>query len=417
MSRGARRVATASELIEAAGHPEVSQILVPDSLAELPTLRLAPGQSLSGQGSAALRFASGADGVRLSADNQVSGLALITDPARRALFNDAESDGFGVFELARLRVTGCVRLLAEGRAKGGHVDARDVVVEAADARGFDERPSGYGVEVVPGVFTLWNRQGDPQAIVSAELTGISAGRPGAPVGGGGVFVGGTPGGGRTVVTRLETGEIHSHGGIAAGTSDRISGGVFVVHGAHVGEVRNRGPVTTYGPNDMVLDNWGSVERWVAEAKITSLGPSGIGFVNFGDLGVLRIDALIETFGLGARGFNVYAGTVRDAEFERVVTRAAGAVGIQISQPVGRIAVRRGIETFGGVGASLVKGVVTELPAVPLSVKPGGSAREIIVDGGLASHGDGIEPFELHGRIETLRVSGGFGPSGRGFEAI
>ncbi len=27
---------------------------------------------------------------------------------------------------------------------------------------------------------------------------------------------------------------------------------------------NAGPVTTYGQNDMVLDNWGRVERWTAE---------------------------------------------------------------------------------------------------------------------------------------------------------
>ena len=417
MSAAARSVATAAELTEAAGHPEVSEIRVTGTIADLPTLPLGPGQSLTGDGSTTLRFAPGADGVRLTADNAVTGLALITEPSGRAVFNDTGVDGFGVVEIARLRVTGCVRLLAQGNAKGGHVDARDILVEAADARGFDERPSGYGVEIVPGAFTLWNLQGDPAAIVTADLVGITVGRAGAPVRGGGVFVGGTPGGGRALVRRLETGEIHSDGGIAPGTPDRISGGVFVVHGAFVDEVRNRGPVTTYGPNDMVLDNWGAVERWRAEAKITSLGPSGIGFVNFGDLGVLRVDALIETFGLGARGFNVYAGTVRDAEFERVVTRADGAVGIQVSQPVGRIAVRRGIETFGGVGDSLVKGVVTRLPATPLSVKPGGSVRDLIVDGGLTSHGEGIEPFELHGRVETFRVAGGFGPAGRGFQAI
>jgi hypothetical protein len=88
-----------------------------------------------------------------------------------------------------------------------------------------------------------------------------------------------------------------------------------------------------------VSNWGTVERWQADGKVTSYGPSGIGFVNFGELGVLRVNDTIETFGLGARGFNVYAGTVRDAEFDRVITRADGAVGIQISQPVGRIAVR------------------------------------------------------------------------------
>jgi hypothetical protein len=57
-------------------------------------------------------------------------------------------------------------------------------------------------------------------------------------------------------------------------------------------------VTTYGPNDMMLDNWGSLDRWTARAPVTSHGPSGIRFVQFAELGTLRIDALMETFGVG-----------------------------------------------------------------------------------------------------------------------
>jgi hypothetical protein len=132
------------------------------------------------------------------------------------------------------------------------------------------------------------------------------------------------------------------------------------------------------------------------------------------LNQLRVSAPIETFGLGARGFNVYAGTVGDAEFERIVTHADGAVGIQISQPVGRIAVRRGLETYGGEGESLVKGVVTRLPATALSIKPGGCAREICVSGGLISHGNGIEAIQLHGRVGSFTVSGDLAADGGGF---
>jgi hypothetical protein len=74
---------------------------------------------------------------------------------------------------------------------------------------------------------------------------------------------------------------------------------------------------TYGVNDMVLDNWGVVDRWTADAKITSYGPSGVGFVNFGIVHELKVNAPIETFGQGDRGFNVYSGTVNLAEFDRV----------------------------------------------------------------------------------------------------
>ena len=62
--------------------------------------------------------------------------------------------------------------------------------------------------------------------------------------------------------------------------------VIVVSGAFVDKVWNYGPVTTYGPNDMVLDNWGTVDHWIADEKVTSYGPSGIGFVNFGTVGLL-----------------------------------------------------------------------------------------------------------------------------------
>jgi len=201
------------------------------------------------------------------------------------------------------------------------------------------------------------------------------------------------------------------------TADQITGGVFTVYGAYVDVVRNRGPVVTYGVNDMVLDNWGVVDRWTAEAKITSHGPSGIGFVNFGIVHELKVNAPIETFGAGARGFNVYTGTVNLAEFDRVVTHADGAVGVQISQPIGRLIVHRGIETFGGTGPSLVKGVVVTLSAIALSIKPGGSAREIEISGGIKTNGAGVAPIEQHGAITSLRVTGGFVAAGGGFDKI
>src|SRR4029079_3600769 len=84
----------------------------------------------------------------------------------------------------------------------------------------------------------------------------------------------------------------------------------------------------------------------------------------------------------------------------------GAVGIQISQPVGRIVVHRGIETFGGTGESLVKGAVMTASAISPSVKPGGSAREIEIAGGVKTNGAGVAPIEQHGAIDALRITRG-----------
>ncbi len=85
--------------------------------------------------------------------------------------------------------------------------------------------------------------------------------------------------------------------------------------------------------------------------------------------------------------------------------------------MGHIAVLRGIETHGGVGDSLVKGVVTRLAATAISIKPGGAAREISVAGGLVTHGSGVEALELHGKIEDLSVRGGLEAAGQGFASL
>ena len=391
MTGAQRTAATLDELTTALGAPGVDTICIAGLLDTVPTLALRPGQSLVGATKdATLRFALGVDGVRLSTDNALRGLTLQTDPGRRAVFNDLTCATMGRLVLQSLQVVGCVEILADGAVLGGHVDADGVHIEKADARAGDRRPRGFGVEVVPGAWTLWNRQPDPGVTVTADLLNLSAGRAGAPVRGSGIFVAGTPDGGRLLVSRLHTGAVWSDGGIAPGTADRIARGVFTVSGARVGFVHCLGPVMTYGPNDMVLDNWGQVDRWVADAAVTSYGPSAIGFVNFGPINVLEVNAPIETFGVGARGFNVYDGTVGEAVFDRVVTHGDGAVGIQLSRPVGSIIVKRGIETFGGSGPSLVKGIVLQLPAIALSIKPGGSARRIAVSGGLRTNGPGID---------------------------
>jgi len=411
-------VATSDALVAAAKGKDIRSIKVSGHLKDVPSVRLSPGQSLSGGAGATISFADGADGIQLSSDNRIEGLALNTAPDRRAIYNDTGVASLGRIELRDLTTTGRVQILARDKVRSGHVGVEGLDIVAADARAETERPHGYGVYVLHGAFTLWNMQPDDDVTLTADLVGLSAGRDGAPVRGSGIFVSGAGDtGGRLNVGRLETDAVYSDGGIAPGTPDQITGGVFTVYGARVKVVRNRGPVTTYGVNDMVLDNWGTVDLWIAEDKITSRGPSGIGFVNFGIVHDLRVEAPIETFGQGARGFNVYTGTVDVADFDRVVTHADGAVGIQISQPIGRLVVRRGIETFGGTGQSLVKGVVMTLSAIALSIKPGGTAREIDVAGGIRTNGKGVAPIENHGTVETLRVTGGFVAAGGGFDKL
>jgi hypothetical protein len=419
MNAQEKSVTTIDTLVAACVDKSIRHIAIHGNLTGAPSCRLSPGQSLRGADEgASVSFADATDGIQLSSDNRIDNIRLHASPEKRAIFNDTTVASLGRIELRSVTTTGRVQILARDKVRGGHVDVNGLDIIAADARAEKERPHGYGVYVLHGAFTLWNMQPEDNVVVTADLVGLSAGRSGAPVRGGGIFVSGAGDkGGRLNVRRLETDAVYSDGGIAPGTPDEITGGVFTVYGAHVDVVRNRGPVVTYGVNDMVLDNWGVVDRWTAEEKITSYGPSGIGFVNFGIVHELKVNAPIETFGQGARGFNVYTGTVNLAEFDRVITHADGAVGVQISQPIGRLVVRRGIETFGGTGDSLVKGVVLKLAAIALSIKPGGSAREIEISGGVKTNGAGVPPIEQYGAIESMRISGGFVAAGGGFDKI
>ncbi|MFJ7567923.1 hypothetical protein ACIQW9_13275 [Herminiimonas sp. NPDC097707] len=401
-------VATTEELLAASRDTTIQSIVVRSALSQVPSFRLSPGQKLIGdEHQGAIFFAAGSDGLQLSSDNEVADIRLETSVDKRVIFNDTNVDSLGLMTIAGVTALGQVQILARDKVRSGHVDVDGLDIVAADARARSDRPHGFGVYVTQGAFTLWNMQADAKLVISAELRGLSVGRPAAPVLGSGIFVSGAGfEGGRLTVPLLETDAVYSDGKIAPGTPDVITGGVFAVYGAFVDVVHNLGPVVTYGVNDMVLDNWGNVDRWIAEEKLTSYGPSGIGFVNFGVVNELQVNAPIETFGQGARGFNVYDGTVNFAEFDRITTHADGAVGIQVSQPIGSLMVHRGIETFGASGDSLVKGVVVTLSAIALSIKPGGSVREIAIDGGIVTNGKGVTPLELHGAIGILRIVGG-----------
>jgi hypothetical protein len=243
---------------------------VDGSLAGMPMVSLRPGVTLRG---GTLRF--GARGVQLSSDNRLEDVTILVPDQEVAIGNDTDVRDLGRLTLRNVRTRGQVLLLADGAIRAGHVEVDGLVVASADVRGRPDRPHGFGVDALQGAFTLWNRQPDPAVRITARLVGVSAGTPETPVRGSGVFVAGHgdragyADGGRVEVETLRTGPVVTDGGIEPGTPDLVSGGVFVVSGAHVETVINDGPVTTRGPNDMVLDNWGSVGTWTARAPVTA----------------------------------------------------------------------------------------------------------------------------------------------------
>ncbi|WP_427004188.1 hypothetical protein [Pseudarthrobacter sp. H2] len=394
------------------------EVEISGTLKGMPSVTLPPGVALRGG-----ELVFGAKGLRLTSDNTVENITVRTSAHELAVYNDHTVADLGTLRLADVTSYGQVYLSAEGSVRSGRIEADGVHVAEADTRGRADRPAGFGVEALQGAFTLWNRQPDAAVVLTARLENISAGSAGAPVRGGGVFVGGhgdTAGkadGGAVTLELLSTGDVFSDGGIAPGTPDLISGGVFIISGAHAADVVNLGTTTTFGQNDMVLDNWGAVENWTAKAKVTSHGPSGIGFVNFGDIGVLTVQAPIETTGLGARGFNVYDGSLREAVFDSITTRGDGSVGVQVSRELPRLTIKGSLSTSGGTGESLVKGVLMPLAAIALSVKPTGRIGSVDIGADISTDGDSLATVDLEGPVGSLAVGGKIIANGAGASAV
>lgn len=383
-------------------------IVLEQSVTMTSSVRLPEGVTLSGAANRplVLSFSHG-DGVALAGDNAIQHLTVQTVPSARAIFLDGHAAELGTVELADVRTTGMVSLILRKPAKSLHVEAHHVDVVMADVRAYSEQQLKYGVTVEQGAFTVQNFSSDPKSHVTATLVDIRVGRAEAPAIGSGVYVAGFGDKGGTIdVERLETGEIHTNGMIPHGQANRITGGIFVMSGAHVKELHSVGSVTTYGVNDMVLDVWGEVDHWVTEKPIRSFSTSAIGFVNFGLVHEFEAKDVIETFGSGARAFNQYDGTIEKATFESLRTHGDGSIGMQVSRPVGRIHIRNDIETFGGEGESLVKGVIQTLKATALSVQPDGVIEELEIGGNLTTHGDEIVTLVVdEGRVESFTLGG------------
>jgi hypothetical protein len=181
MSSPQKLVETAAELSAACKDTGARYIVVRGNILDTPALRLGPSQTLAGEGDdAAISFTPGVDGLQLSSDNDVRSLRLIASVDKRAIFNDTAVESLGCIRLQGLAVHGQVQILARDNVRSGHVDVDGLDVIAADARAQSDRPSGFGVKVIQGAFTLWNMQADESIVISADLKGLSAGRTVSP---------------------------------------------------------------------------------------------------------------------------------------------------------------------------------------------------------------------------------------------
>ncbi|CAL1518797.1 hypothetical protein [Chitinophaga sp. MM2321] len=359
------------------------------------------------------------DGIGLTANNEIADLTIQTNPNNRAIYTLSNHADLGILSLKNLVITGQVQILTRAGTSKTTLLADNIDIVACDARRYSEQPQKYGVNVYQGAFTVYNFNSTPDSVINATLTNISLGRKGAPVIGSGLFICGFgDNGGWVIADTITTGDIYSNGMLPYGQPDMITAAVFIVNGTKIKNITHKGAVTTYGVNDMVLDTWGEVEKWIAEKPITSYGPSGIGFVNFGIVDEFEAKDKIETFGLGARGFNQYDGTVTKATFHSITTHGDGSIGMQFSKAVGSIEVKNGVVTNGAKGQTLVKGVLMSLPADAISIKPGGEIRQLNISGGITTHGDNVHSFNVEGGVvHALKIKGDVTANGNNSIAV
>lgn len=340
--------------------------------------------------------------IVLTENNTLKNITLRTNKNEDAV-SFKEQGIKGQFTLENVTTYGSVCLTADDAAGNIRIDITDVDVVEANVTHKSEGPTGFGVTVIQGGLTVWNRT--PDIRFDTEIKDVTIGRDGEPVNGSGVFVSGTDE--APIYSKLiTTKDVYTNGLLTQGVADRISAGVFTVTNARVDRVENRGITKTYGFNDMVLDNWGAVKEWVVQNDVLSEGTSGIGFVNFGNIHLLDIQAPIITSNTGARGINNYDGTIKELYLKSIETHGDGAVGIQISKPVGKVTVHENIETYGGTGESLVKGVIKELSAIGISILDGAEVEGLDVKGNVYTYGKNITPVQNEGTVKSgLNISG------------
>jgi len=412
-------VDTLNELQHAiSGHAK--RIIIRKSLSDVPSLKLRPGTEISGiEPNISLHFLPGIDGLEISADNTISDITLVAQPNKRALCNAYDRRSFGKCFISNVRTVGQVQIVAKETLSSGNLYINSLNVIFADATLQSERPStgttpeATNIDVLQGALTILNLQSNPESVIEVEARGVNIGTHEQPAYGSGILISGAGGniytnpgatiGGRVDIRILETGTIYNDSRIAPGTSDLISGSVFIAY-ADAALVVNTGKTTSYGVNGLGLDNWGRVEQWVCIAPVETFGASGIGVVNYGYIKHLSV-ASIETFGKGARTYNVLSGSVENTRLGRARTHADGATGILIRKPIGRLVINGDIETSGSEAESLSSGHIYLQPSSGLRFE-GRSAQEIFIGGNVITRGESSHAIQLdNAKIGTLRIMG------------
>lgn len=401
-----RIINTVEELVAASQDRTARYLILRNDLTDVPSVRLMPFQSISGEfDGKKIKFQKGAEGFCLSKGNELKNLIIETDPDKRVIYQDQEMESMSTHHLSRLSVQGQISFIVGDKTKKGHIDASFVHVKHAATMQLLDRPNRFGVDMLQGAFTIWNKS-ENNCEIDVDISHFSCGGETTPINGSGLVIAGTEEQmGRVKVNVLSCGHIYTKGEIGKGVADLVGAGIAICYQTLVRHMNIYGRITCYGGNEMGIYNWGTIERASMTDRIETHGANGCGFINAGNIGKFNFMHDIETFGNGARGFYMFEGVVKEIHFNKVTTHGDAASGIQFDHYIDVMSISEGIEVFGNALNVLFADTVVKASADALSIKHGGTMRLLKVSGSLISHGKEVRTIYNEAAIEKMMVSG------------
>ena len=114
---------------------------------------------------------------------------------------------------------------------------------------------------------------------------------------------------------------------------------------------------------------------------------------------------IETFGIGAKGFYMFDGVIKDISFNSIITHGDASSAYDSSCFVERISVSQGITTFGSVRKVRVGEKWLDITANGVYLRKGATIKELKISGDISTHGISAKAIYNEGAIEKLLVGG------------
>ena len=402
-----RIITTADQLIDAAKDKTARYLIIRNDISDLPSIKLQPFQSISGEfDGKIIKFATGSDGFCLSKGNELKNIRIETTPDKRAIFQDTDVESMNTHSLTRLTVVGQISFILGSIIKKGRIDISYVHVAEASTLHLTERPNQFSVDMMQGALTIWNKSEAAECDITCDISHFSCGSETKPIAGSGLVICGSSESQNILKsTIISCGHIYTKGEIGKGVANIVCAGICTGYYTETHNIINYGRITCYGGNEMGIYNWGTVTKWDITDRIETHGDNGCGIINAGNINRLTMSHPIETFGIGARGFYMFSGHLRDLQLEKVITHGDASNAIHFNKYIDRLSIAKDIITYGNAIEVKFADSIVKVSSDGICVKYGGTLRILKVSGDIITNGNNTHSIYNEAGIERAFIGG------------